>query len=54
MGFSIPKIRITGDSPDDGDAIMRTYPFSARLNVDGGAALAFDETTITIQDSAVA
>jgi plastocyanin len=54
MAFSIPKIKITGDAPDDSDAIMRTYPFSARLNVDGGAALAFDKTTITIQDSAAA
>jgi hypothetical protein len=52
MAFSIPKIKITGDAPDDSDAIMRTYPFSARLNVDGGAALAFDKTTIVIQDSA--
>ena len=52
MSFSIGKIKITGDAPDDNDAIMRTYPFSARLNVDGGAALAFDETTISILDSA--
>jgi len=52
VAFTLGKVKITGDAPDDSDAIMRTYPFTARINHDGGSALAFDETILTIQDSA--
>jgi hypothetical protein len=46
------RIKITGDAPDDGEKnIMRTYPFTAEINGSGGAALAWDQTIITVQDS---
>ena len=55
IAFTLGKVRITGDAPDDNAAIMRTYPFVARLNPTGtlvGTDKAWDETIITIQDSA--
>lgn len=49
---SIGRIAITNDAPDDGlKGIMRTYPFTAEINVNGGAALANDQTIISVQDS---
>lgn len=54
MSFTLGKIKITGDAPDDSDAIMRTYPFVAEINHAGGAALAWAETILTVQDSAAA
>jgi hypothetical protein len=51
-GFTIGKVRITGDAPTDSQTIGRTYPFVARINNSGGAALAYDETIISLQDSA--
>ncbi len=51
--INIPMIKLTGDAPDDGEkAIIRTYPFTAQINSAGGAALATDQTIISIQDSA--
>ena len=55
MAFTIGRVKITGDAPDDNTAIMRTYPFTAEINPLGtlvGPSLAWDETIITIQDSA--
>lgn len=53
VGFTLGKIKITGDAPDDGEkAIMRTYPFTAEINGAGGAALSWDKTICTVQDSA--
>lgn len=55
IGFSIPRIKVGGASKDDGEkTITQTFPFQALLNTAGGAALATDLTTISIQDSAVA
>lgn len=52
VSFSMSAIKLTGDTPDDGEkAIIRTYPFTAQLNAAGGAALASDMTVLTIQDS---
>lgn len=51
--FTMGRIKITGDSPDDGEkTIIRTYPFIAELNSAGGSALAWDKTILSIQDSA--
>jgi len=51
--INIPMLKMTGDTPDDGEkAIIRTYPFTAQINSAGGAALATDQTIISIQDSA--
>nr|WP_295112441.1 phage tail tube protein [uncultured Caulobacter sp.] len=51
--ISLPMIKLTGDTPDDGEkAVIRTYPFTAQINSAGGAALATDQTIVAIQDSA--
>jgi len=51
--INLPMIKLTGDTPDDGEkAVIRTYPFTAQINGAGGAALATDPTIIAIQDSA--
>ena len=50
--FTLGRIKITGDASDDGEkGLVRTYPFVAEINGFGGAALAFDQTIMTIQDS---
>ena len=52
VSFSMSALKLTDASPDDGEkAIVRTYPFTAQLNAAGGAALANDQTIVTIQDS---
>jgi hypothetical protein len=51
--FNMGAIKLTGDAPDDGEKlIIRTYPFTAQFNSTGGAALAYDQTILSIQDSA--
>ena len=52
--ITLPSITLDGDSKDDGDkGIVGTYPFTARIcsTTQGGAALAYDRTIISIQDS---
>lgn len=52
VSFNVPAITLTGDAADDGlKGIKRTYPFTAEINAAGGAALATDQTIISIQDS---
>lgn len=52
MAFTLGAIKMTDDAPDDGEkAITRTYPFTAEYNSAGGAALAWDQTILTVQDS---
>lgn len=51
--FNMSRAKITSDPPDDGEkTIVRTYAFVAEINVNGGAALANDQTILSIQDSA--
>lgn len=50
--FIIGAVRLFGDPPDDAMSVSRTYNFTARLNPNGGAALAYDQTIVSIQDSA--
>jgi hypothetical protein len=53
IGFSMSRIKVGGAAKDDGEkTITQTFPFTALLNTAGGAALANDMTTISIQDSA--
>lgn len=53
VALSMSRVKIFGDDADDGKKqIVRSYPFTAEINGAGGAALANDQTTITIQDSA--
>ena len=52
VSFSLSNVTLDGDGKDDGDkAIVRTYPFTARINMAGGIALANDQTIISVQDS---
>jgi len=52
VGFSMSAIKLTDDSGDDGEkAKTRSYPFTAQINAAGGAALASDQTILSIQDS---
>lgn len=54
MAFTMGKVKITSDSPDDNQAIMRTYSFVAEINPAGsvvGDNKAWDQTIITVQDS---
>lgn len=52
IGFTVSALKLSGDSADDGEkGIMRTYSFVGELNSAGGAALANDQTIISIQDS---
>lgn len=53
LGFTVGRMKLLGDAPNDGEVqIARVYPFEAEININGGAALAFDQTILTIQDSA--
>lgn len=55
VSFNMSAIKLTDAAPDDGEkAIIRTYPFTAQLNAAGGAALANDQTILSIQDSLAA
>lgn len=52
VAFSMGRIKITGDTPDDGEKLIsRTYPFTAEININGGVASTFDQTIVTVQDS---
>lgn len=54
VSIALGRIKITSDAPDDGEKeVIRTYAFTAELNGAGGAALAWDNTIATIQDSAL-
>lgn len=53
IGFSMPRIKIQGSAPDDGEkAAVRTYQFTALYDSTGGAGTDSDKTTISVQDSA--
>jgi hypothetical protein len=53
MVITIPNLTLDGDSKDDGDkAIVRTYPFTARLNAAGGTGVSSERTIVVVQDSA--
>jgi hypothetical protein len=53
VGFSLGRIKLGSDTPDDGEkGIIRQHSFVAEINSAGGAALANDQTIMSIQDSA--
>jgi hypothetical protein len=55
QAYSMSAVKFTGDGSDDGEkGIMKTFPFTAEMNGLGGAALANDQTIISIQDSQAA
>lgn len=52
--FVIPALKILTDDTDDGKKqIIKTNNFTAQIHGAGGAALATDKTTISIQDSSL-
>jgi hypothetical protein len=53
VSFMLSRIKLTGDAPDDSEkVIIRTYPFTAEINMLGGAGTCYDQTIISINDSA--
>lgn len=53
VGFTMSAIKVFSDDDDDGNSeTIRTYNYTAQINGAGGAALANDNTIISIQDSA--
>lgn len=53
IAFSMPRVKITSDTPDDGEqAIVRTYNFTAEYNAAGGTGIATEQTILQVQDSA--
>lgn len=52
--FNLSRIKVSGAGKDDGEkTIIMTIPFTALLDVNGGAGKVTEMTTISIQDSAV-
>ena len=52
MSFILPRVKCGGSAKDDGEkGLVQTIPFQALLNVNGGAGLASDNTTLSVQDS---
>ena len=55
VGITLSSIKLTSAAVDDGEkAILRTYAFTASMNVNGGATVANDITIISVQDSQAA
>jgi hypothetical protein len=53
ISITLPRVKLTGDAPDDGEkAIIRTYPFIAEYSAAGGSGATYDQTILSIQDSA--
>ena len=54
LAFCMPRVKVGGSSKDDGEkGLIQTMPFTALLNVNGGASANSEETTISIQDSSL-
>jgi hypothetical protein len=55
LSFTLPRIKLSGAKKDDGmKGLILTLPFTALLNVAGGAGTATDATTVAFQDSLAA
>lgn len=53
IAINLPRIKLTGDAPDDGEkAIIRSYPFTAEYNAAGGSGVSSEQTIMSVQDSA--
>jgi hypothetical protein len=52
VAFTMSRIKLGGADKNDGQGgVVRTYPFTALLNANGGAGTANEATTFTVQDS---
>lgn len=53
IAFTLPRCKLGGSSKNDGEGgIVQTIPFQALLPTTGGAGIANEMTTISVQDSA--
>lgn len=53
MAFTMSDVRINSATPDDSETgLKRTFSYVAVLNAAGGAGLATERTTLSVQDSA--
>ncbi len=53
VAFSLPRIKLGGAGKSDGQGgIIQTLPFTALFNKNGGAGIATEATTLSVQDSA--
>jgi hypothetical protein len=53
ISFVLPRCKLGGSSKSDGEGgIVQTIPFTALLPITGGAGIANELTTISVQDSA--
>lgn len=53
ISFVLPRCKLGGSSKSDGEGgITQTIPFTALLPITGGAGIANELTTISVQDSA--
>ena len=53
VAFVMPRIKVGSANKDDSDnGLTQTFSFQALLNVNGGAGIKTEKTTISIQDSA--
>lgn len=52
VSFSMSRVKLGGADKADGDGgVVRTFPFTALLNTNGGSGTAHEQSTIAIQDS---
>lgn len=52
VGLTLPRIKLGGASKTDGEqGIVATFPFQALFNVNGGAAVSSEQTTLNYQES---
>lgn len=53
VAIGMPRVKASANTKDDGQSMLsQTIPFQALENINGGAAVNTEATTITIQDSA--
>lgn len=52
VSFSMSRVKLGGADKADGDGgVVRTFPFTALLNTNGGSGTAHEQSTIAMQDS---
>lgn len=52
IAFTLPRIKFGGSAKNDtSTALVQTFPFTALVNVNGGAGFSSELTTISMQDS---
>ena len=53
LAFVLPRIKVGGQQKSDGTGgIVQTFPFIGLYNVNGGAGIATEQTSLSVQDTA--